>query len=54
MAKKAGLSSEDLQIMNMGQILDYITEWVNQELKTQEQTESDANKKAGQSDFDNF
>ncbi|CUR63459.1 hypothetical protein C122C_0821 [Leuconostoc gelidum subsp. gasicomitatum] len=51
-AKKAGLSFEEMQMMDMGQVMDYITEYVNSETK-QSEDKPKANK-ANQAMFDSF
>lgn len=53
-AKKAGLTSEDLQIMDIWQAMDYITEYVNTEERMQENQDKPRIKRAKQADFDMF
>ncbi|QEA50172.1 hypothetical protein FGL78_00210 [Leuconostoc lactis] len=51
-AKKAGLSFEEMQMMDIGQVMDYITEYVNAETKQAE--DKPKTQKATQAMFDSF
>ncbi|MBZ5968966.1 hypothetical protein [Leuconostoc gasicomitatum] len=50
-AKKAGLSFEEMQMMDIGQVMDYITEYVNSETPD---NKKDKKVKANQDMFDSF
>ena len=47
--KQVGLTSEDMQIMDIGDCLDYIQEWIDHN-----NPEKEKKRKATQSDFDSF
>lgn len=51
-AKKVGLSFEELLMMDIGQVMDFIVEYSNSEEKGREQ--ETPVKKASQTDFDSF
>lgn len=51
-AKKAGLSWEEMLVMDIGQVMDYIVEYANNETKGNEPSER--KRIAGQADFDAF
>lgn len=51
-AKKVGLSFDELSMMDVGQVMDFIIEYSNSEEKAKENKKTI--KKANQSDFDSF
>lgn len=51
-AKKVGLSFEELSMMDIGQVMEFIVEYSNSEEKAQER--KTPTKKANQADFDSF
>lgn len=51
-AKKVGLSFDELSMMDVGQVMDFIIEYSNSEEKAKEH--KTPIKKANQSDFDSF
>ncbi|MFL4498407.1 hypothetical protein [Weissella sp. MSCH1] len=55
-AKKTGLSWDEMQMMDLGQVMDFIVEYANSEMKSQERAKSDKKpaRKAQQQDFDAF
>ena len=55
-AKKTGLSWSELQMMDLGQVMDYIVEYANAETKSDKQQKSGVKsvRKAQQQDFDSF
>jgi hypothetical protein len=50
--KQVGLAPEDLDEMNIGQCLDYIQEWIDN--NTDNDESRGQSRKATQADFDNF
>lgn len=52
MCKKIGLDRADLEEMNIGQCLDYLQEWVENNQSDEDKEVS--SRKATQADFDNF
>ncbi|WP_301710876.1 hypothetical protein [Oenococcus sicerae] len=53
MAKKTGLSFDELKLMDVGSVMDYITEYANQETKnTEDNSEAPKEREATQADID--
>jgi hypothetical protein len=53
-AKEAGLSFEELSIMDLGQAMDFIVEFANKRSRSEEEQGQPKRKVAQQSDFDAF
>jgi hypothetical protein len=55
-AKKTGLSFDELLMMDLGQVMDFIIEYSNTEMRNQERAEKGYTpiKRASQSEFDAF
>ncbi|WP_461731862.1 hypothetical protein [Enterococcus sp. LJL128] len=50
--KEIGLSFNELELMDIGQCLDYIQQWIDE--KSLEVNPTGISRKAGQKDFDRF